>query len=197
MHKDKQTIHHLVWLLGVFCACNHTGVGYCLFVHGLPEPLPDKRKMPHTFVFIDLHSWGRGGKNISRATMYYTAGIAQEIDEKIRSGEISNDEANNLAEKLIEAIFEGYNNLFSRYGGGLVQSESQWVNHAYNAMKGLNLEFNDYNIFMAAIATGKIIIELYKDWKFPSEYLPDIAKCQTYNGIADIMTQIANFGNWA
>ena len=56
MHKDEQTIHHLVWLLGVFCTYNHTGVGYCLFVHGLPEPLPDKRKMPHTFVFIDLHS---------------------------------------------------------------------------------------------------------------------------------------------
>ena len=61
MHKDKQTIHHLVWLLGAVCTYNHTGVGYCLFVHGLPEPLPDKRKMPHTFVFIDLHSWGMSG----------------------------------------------------------------------------------------------------------------------------------------
>ncbi len=40
-----------ITLLGVSCVLHIaiTGVGYCLFDTGFPEPLPDKRKMLHTF----------------------------------------------------------------------------------------------------------------------------------------------------
>ena len=37
------------------------GVGYCLFDTDFPEPLPDKRKMLHTFFFIN-HIRGAGWK---------------------------------------------------------------------------------------------------------------------------------------
>ena len=36
--------------------------GIVYLIQGFAEPLPDKRKMPHTFAFIDLHSWGGVGK---------------------------------------------------------------------------------------------------------------------------------------
>ena len=48
--KDKQFIHHLVWCIVPFRHIAITGVGYCLFDTGFPEPLPDKRKMLHTFL---------------------------------------------------------------------------------------------------------------------------------------------------
>ena len=47
--KEKQFIHHLVWY-SVHSAPCYTGVEYCLFEHGLPEPLPDRRFAPH-FLF--------------------------------------------------------------------------------------------------------------------------------------------------
>ena len=37
---------------------HHTGVEYCLFEHGLPEPLPDKRIAPHFF----CAAWGSWSK---------------------------------------------------------------------------------------------------------------------------------------
>ena len=53
----------LVWLFDASCISVHTGVGYCLFALGRPEPLPDKRKCP-TLSFIHGRSWG-GAENES------------------------------------------------------------------------------------------------------------------------------------
>ena len=43
-----------ITLLGVSCVLYIaiTGVGYCLFDTGFPEPPADKRKMLHTFLFL-------------------------------------------------------------------------------------------------------------------------------------------------
>lgn len=36
----------------------HTGVEYCLFDTGIPEPLPDKRNAPH-FLYCIISFWSR------------------------------------------------------------------------------------------------------------------------------------------
>ena len=63
--KDRQSIHHLVWLFDASSISLHTGVGYCLFDTGFPEPLPDKRKMLHTF-FLFTALW-----SIGQYSVYY------------------------------------------------------------------------------------------------------------------------------
>ena len=58
--KDKQwPVITLFWCIVPIWRIAITGVGYCLFDTGFPEPLPDKRKMLHTFFFTD-HIRGAG-----------------------------------------------------------------------------------------------------------------------------------------
>jgi len=47
-----------ITLFGVPCTQHspHTGVEHCLFEHGLPEPPADKRKVLHTFFFLQEQS---------------------------------------------------------------------------------------------------------------------------------------------
>ena len=61
--RKEQCIHHLVWCIVSIWHIAITGVGYCLFDTGFPEPPADKRKMLHTF-FCYNHIRGAGWSNV-------------------------------------------------------------------------------------------------------------------------------------
>ena len=73
-------IHHL---FGMPCSPHsvHTGVGYCLFEHGLPEPLPDKRIAPH-FLFVFMYRlWSRMVVRVNMDTLKVIS-VQRREDEK-------------------------------------------------------------------------------------------------------------------
>ena len=58
----------------------HTGVGYCLFEHGLPEPLPDKRIAPH-FLFVSAKDGARATIIIFMVKLIHLDALQSKIEE--------------------------------------------------------------------------------------------------------------------
>jgi len=52
--RDKQLRSSPCMVIMLIQSIIHTGVEYCLFDTGFPEPLPDKRNAPHFFV-VTIH----------------------------------------------------------------------------------------------------------------------------------------------
>lgn len=76
----------------------------------------------------------------------YTPAFAREMLNKIQTGVINEQEAVELRRKLIDRIEQKYTSFRMGYGGGIIQSERQFINHVWNSMNTLKLEYTDLNI---------------------------------------------------
>ena len=123
----------------------------------------------------------------------YTPAFAREMLNKIQTGVINEQEAVELRRKLIDTIEQKYTSLMG-YGGGIIQSERQFINHVWNSMNTLKLEYTDLNIFAAACALSSVLLRKYSGMQgFPM--VPDVSHYNTDAGIANLMNKIVAFYN--
>ena len=123
----------------------------------------------------------------------YTPAFAREMLNKIQTGVINEQEAVELRRKLIDTIEQKYTSLMG-YGGGIIQSERQFINHVWNSMNTLKLEYTDLNIFAAACALSSVLLRKYSGMQgFPMA--PDVSQYNKDTGIADLMNKIVAFYN--
>ncbi len=124
----------------------------------------------------------------------YTPAFAREMLNKIQTGVINEQEAVELRRKLIGTIEQKYTSFRMECGGGIIQSERQFINHVWNSMNTLKLEYTDLNIFAAACALSSVLLRKYSGMQgFPM--VPDVSQYNTDTGIADLMNKIVAFYN--
>ena len=126
---------------------------------------------------------------MARIKKNYTPSFAREMLNKIKSGEINGQQSVVLRYKLMSAIDEQYRRFFARYGGGAVQPEKRFIEHTCHAMNQLELEYTDYNIFVAACAVCSVLINKYGGMK-GLPMVPDVSGYNSENGIAGLMNKI-------
>ena len=77
-----------------------------------------------------------------------------------------------------------------RYGGGLLTPEDRLISYTQIAMKELNMEMNDLNIFMAANSMQNYVMTNLAGIPFPG--YPDYDLYKSFKGAAYIMNKIAD-----
>lgn len=131
---------------------------------------------------------------MERIDKFYTPAFAREMLNKIQNGVINETEAVELRRKLMDTIEQKYSSFMMQYGGGIIQPERRFVNHAWNSMNTLKLEYTDLNIFVAACAMSSVMLRKYSGMQgFPM--VPDVSQYNTDAGIADLMNKIVAFYN--
>ena len=131
---------------------------------------------------------------MERINKVYTPAFAREMLNKIQTGVINEQEAVELRRKLIDTIEQKYTAFMMGYGGGIIQPERRFINHVWNSMNTLKLEYTDLNIFAAACALSTVLLRKYSGMQgFPM--VPDVSHYNTDSGIADLMNKIVAFYN--
>ena len=131
---------------------------------------------------------------MERINKLYTPAFAREKLNKIQTGVINEQEAVELRRKLMDTIEQKYASFRMGYGGGIIQSERQFINHVYNTMNTLKLEYTDLNVFAAACALASVLLRKYSGMQgFPM--VPDVSHYNTDAGIANLMNKIVAFYN--
>lgn len=131
---------------------------------------------------------------MERIDKFYTPAFAREMLNKIQNGVINETEAVELRRKLMDTIEQKYSSFMMLYGGGIIQPERRFVNHVWNSMNTLKLEYTDLNIFVAACAMSSVMLRKYSGMQgFPM--VPDVSQYNTDAGIADLMNKIVAFYN--
>jgi hypothetical protein len=131
---------------------------------------------------------------MERIDKFYTPAFAREMLNKIQNGVINETEAVELRRKLMDTIEQKYSSFMMQYCGGIIQPERRFVNHVWNSMNTLKLEYTDLNIFVAACAMSSVMLRKYSGMQgFPM--VPDLSQYNTDAGIADLMNKIVAFYN--
>lgn len=123
----------------------------------------------------------------------YTSAFAEEMLNKINAEADVMHEFIDLRKRIITAIKQSYSS-YRGYGGGLIQSEKTFVNHVWNSMNALTLEYTDFNIFSAACAMCSVMCDMYYGMQgFPM--VPDVSNYNSSEGIAELMNKIVAYYN--
>lgn len=119
----------------------------------------------------------------------FTATDAENIYEKAITV-VSSDKWYEILYKITGYIRSEYMDFMS-YGGGRFQPETRLISYTHNAMKKLNFEMTDINVFMAANAMQSFVMNNYNSVPFPEA--PDYNLYKSYEGAAHIMNMIITY----
>ena len=119
----------------------------------------------------------------------FTATDAENIYEKA-CRVVNSDKWFDILNGINAHIYNGYMD-FMKYGGGKFQPETRLITYTHSAMKKLNLEMTDINIFMAANAMQSFVMSYYRSIPFPGA--PDYNLYKSYDGAAHIMNMIVTY----
>ncbi len=131
---------------------------------------------------------------MDKINKHYTESFVLDMNSRIERGEISRTEVISLRDRLAETIEDKYSYAFHCMGMGIFQTERQFVNHVWNSMNTLKLEYTDLNIFVAAAAMSIVVQKKYGGMGAFCR-IPNIAQYGTAAGTADVMNKIVAFYN--
>lgn len=109
------------------------------------------------------------------------------IGQKFESGIYNAYEADNVFDNL-SVEFEKVYRHFICLGGGVLHPEYRLIEHMYSTFENLNLEFSEFNLYVAAQFLRKFVFDRFGGFPFPGA--PNYELYKTGRGLAAIMNKI-------